>query len=194
MENTTYIKKGYIFSKLSYNTGLDKFHAKKDTDALYEPKAQYRKLNLNGNFNKTIYKFNYSLTLRGQYSYDNLFGSEQFSPSIRSYKDGCSSSDSGYQITNELKMNILDVLPFFKNKFVIFLMQGMQIGFFYDDGKIFPKTVDEIEEFSGYGYLLNIYRKFFSINTILGNTIKTGNINKKEKNTFSLSVNFNISF
>lgn len=194
LENTTYIKKGYIFFRFNYTKGLDEFNAKKDEDNSIEPKAQYRKLGFYGNFNKNIYKFNYSLSLRGQYSYDNLFGSEQFSPSIRSYKDGCSSSDSGYQITNELKMNLLEIFPFIKGKVINFFLQGVQIGFFYDDGKIFPKTVDEIEEYSGYGYLLNIYRKYLSVNTSLGNTIKTGNIDKKEKNTFSLSVNFSINF
>jgi hemolysin activation/secretion protein len=152
LENTFYLNKGAMFFRFSYYEGLDFWDAQKDDEYVkpQDPLAQYKKIGLSGYCNKNFSFLNYMLSFRGQYSYDNLFGSEQFSPNVRSFKDGCPSSDSGFNLNNEFKVKIINIMPFFKNNILNYILYNTNLGIFYDYGKIYAKSVDPTEEMSGY--------------------------------------------
>lgn len=57
----------------------------------------------------------YTLTFDSQYSFDTLYGSDQFSVggeyTVRGFRESNISGDIGYYIRNDLKINLLDLLP-----------------------------------------------------------------------------------
>jgi len=58
---------------------------------------------------------NYTLTFNGQYSYDTLYGTNQFSVggewTVRGFRENTISGDNGYNIRNDLRVNVEDLFP-----------------------------------------------------------------------------------
>ncbi|MDR0676404.1 MAG: hypothetical protein LBF97_05135 [Elusimicrobiota bacterium] len=199
LDNTFYMKQGSIFIKFNYIESLDRFGARKDEAGIQDgdPKAQYKKLGFNGYMSRrfSVFKFpiNYLISARGQYSYDDLFGSEQFSPSNRALKDGSISAETGYSISNDLKTSLINILPFFKNQLINKILNSMTIGVFYDIGFIYPKTYGDKARFEGYGLTLGGYIvEYVSFSCSYGNTMKVPDDLEHEKNVVNASINVSI--
>jgi hemolysin activation/secretion protein len=198
-DNTFYMKKGSAFARFSYVKGLNALGATKDPADIQdgEPKAQYQKITFSGYFSRrqTIFKFplNYSLSARGQYGFDDLFGSEQFSPMIRALKDGSIAAETGYSINNDLKANLINILPFFKGKTINTILNSLSIGIFYDIGYVYPKTYGDKESVEGYGFSFSGYfGDYVSFTCSIGSTTKVPQWLKHEKNVVSANLNVNI--
>jgi hemolysin activation/secretion protein len=201
LTNTIYLNKGTLFVKANYNRGLDNFDAKKDALNLEkgQPRAQYESLCINGyfsdrfNFPKTKFPISYMMNFKSQYSWNDLFGSEQFGASIRGFKDGGVSGESGYSSTNDFKTQFLNLLPFFRNKLVNNILKNSYIGLFYDIGSITPQTYGRTEIMSGWGVTLSgNFLKYINLNVSLANTIDVPKDVNAGTNVISASINVNI--
>ena len=138
VNNTVYTKYGMIIFKPSYKKGLGLFGAKTDTDVFAnsqmldsDPKLQYDLVKLyiyfssrlgvplltkDKNFHKrNLLPLHYSATVDSQYSFDTLYGIDQFSAggqySVRGFRDTTISGDNGFYIRNDLRANMIDMLP-----------------------------------------------------------------------------------
>ena len=58
---------------------------------------------------------NYTLTFNTQYSWNTLYGTDQFSIggeyTVRGFRESTISGDNGYNIRNDIKVNLLDLVP-----------------------------------------------------------------------------------
>jgi len=98
------------FAELVYHRGLKQFGALEDGDGGGEPRAQFDKYTLNLNYRSGFSAWGRSWYwhsgLRGQYSPDRLYSSEQFTlgtgNTVRGYKNLGLSGDSGVVATLEL--------------------------------------------------------------------------------------------
>jgi hemolysin activation/secretion protein len=201
MTNTLYLPRGTLFVKANYNRGLDTLDAKKDVldIAKGQPRAQYETFGISGYITERFYmpmtKFplNYMMNFKSQYSWNDLFGSEQFSPSVRGFKDGGLSGESGYGSSNDIKTPFINILPFFESKFVNNILASCSLGLFYDIGSITPQTYGRTEIMSGWGATFSgNFGKYVSLSISLANTIDVPTNVKDENNVVSLSLNASI--
>lgn len=101
---------GSVFAELTYHHGLKQFGALEDSDLNGGPEAQFEKYTLNLNYRTAFAALGrnwyWRSGLRGQYSDDRLYGSEQFTigtgGSVRGYKSLGLSGDSGAVTTQEI--------------------------------------------------------------------------------------------
>lgn len=101
-----------VFADLTYHRGLKVFGALEDESGLAgeEPRAQFEKYRLNLNYRTALaalgHNWYWRSSLRGQYSDDRLYSSEQFTigtgGSVRGYKSLGLSGDSGAVTAQEL--------------------------------------------------------------------------------------------
>lgn len=164
-DNTFYTKAGTIFIKPSYVQGLDVFDTRSDLKdiTVNESHAQYKLVKLYGyynmNFNipKTEIPLNYLFTLNSQLSQDTLYGTEKTSVggrySVRGFDENSISGDSGYHTRNDLKINVLSLLPtkLLNSKFltagqknnlsVANLLSKIHLTIFYDYGYVRNKNI-----------------------------------------------------
>ncbi|MDR1941824.1 MAG: hypothetical protein LBQ47_05820, partial [Endomicrobium sp.] len=132
LNNTLYTKFGTFMIKPSYQKGLNWFGAKSDSSVYpdgrmsdSDPKLQYDLLKMYLYFGTQfrvpflasvkkapIY---YTLTMDGQYSFDSLYGSQQFSAggqyTVRGFKESVISGDNGFYARNDLKISVFNFLP-----------------------------------------------------------------------------------
>lgn len=158
--NTIYHPMGLIIIKPSYQRGLDWFWAKKDIADIYdtEPHLQYDMLKLyiysNLQFNLGI-PFNWVLTADGQYSFQNLYGNDQFSIggewTVRGFRENVISGDNGFYVRNELRTSLDSLIPnaIKDSRFIKF-------GGDWSLGRALSKT--QIGIFGDYGYVENAHK------------------------------------
>jgi hemolysin activation/secretion protein len=201
LSHTVYLANGSLLVKANYVKGLDAFGAKKDPVSMQkgDPKAQYQTWGMSGyiferfNLPRTTFPLTYMMNFRGQYSGDDLFGSEQFGPSVRGFKDGGVSGETGFSISDDIKIQCINILPFFDNKLLNEILKSCSIGTFYDVGIAYPATYGKNETMSSWGITCSgNFSKYISANISLANAIDVPENIKTEKNEISLSVNANI--
>jgi hemolysin activation/secretion protein len=201
ISNTLYIKNGFLFTKLSYIKGLDILEALKDADDLTDgqPKAQYEAYNFTGsllksfNIPKTMFPLSYRMSFSSKYSDYDLFGTEQFTPDIRGFKEGAISGETGFSIKNDIEFKLIKTMPFIKNKFITKMLAGISVGCFYDIGRISHKTYGRDETISGWGYGMNgNITEYFSFSASISNSIEVPESLEKEKNVFDMNVNITV--
>jgi hemolysin activation/secretion protein len=119
LNNTIYTRCATLIIKPSYQKGLSWFGAKTDAD-IYGDKAivksgpllQYDMLKLYMYFNAQIRRcIYYSLVVDSQYSFNSLYGNEQFSAggqySVRGFRNSVISGDIGFYVRNGIRTNFL---------------------------------------------------------------------------------------
>jgi hemolysin activation/secretion protein len=175
-----------IYLRPSYSKGLKILNAKQDeiNQSGATPKAQFEYFKFYANFSKnlTIPKTEIPLTfsseIDSQYSKQTLFGSEQFSVggyySVRGFREGYITGDSGYYLRNKVNVNLGSLIaPFMKNKVAenqSFLSKNLvhlnKISFepFYDYGYTKYKYVDNGSDgrLSGAGLKTIFNSKYFT--------------------------------
>ncbi|MDR0423591.1 MAG: hypothetical protein LBH46_03295 [Rickettsiales bacterium] len=178
MNGTIYTKFGTIIIKPSYQRGLAWFGSKKDENHLQmlktEPKLQYDMLKLYFYYNRKInilFPINYTLTMDNQYSFDTLYGVNQFSVggeyTTRGFKNSNISGDNGYYIRNDLGVNLQQL---FSTTLLENLLIKTYLSVFYDYGYVKDKYADSSDEqynsrsgnMTGTGLALNYYGKHFN--------------------------------
>ncbi|HSQ97580.1 MAG TPA: ShlB/FhaC/HecB family hemolysin secretion/activation protein [Rickettsiales bacterium] len=214
LNNLIYTKFGTIIIKPSYQKGLSWFNAKKDDNDLLDTEArnQYDLVKLYAYYNTKVniplftksevkdkngqafkirnkLPLNYTLTFNSQYSWNTLYGTDQFSIggewTVRGFRNNTISGDNGYSIRNDLRVRLVDLLPncIINTKPMKFgnTIKGKQynlsindalsrttLSLFYDYGFIKDKygDSDDIEYNSQHGYMagtglaLNYYGKY----------------------------------
>jgi hemolysin activation/secretion protein len=120
--NTIYHPWGIIIVKPSYQRGLDLFGSREDPADIWptEPHLQYDMLRLylysSARFNLGV-PLIWNLTADGQYSFDNLYGTDQLSLggeyTIRGFRDSTISGDQGFYVRNDFRVPVWNVLPDF---------------------------------------------------------------------------------
>ncbi len=158
--NTIYHPMGLIIVKPSYQRGLDWLWARRDADDIFdtEPHLQYEMLKLylysNLKFNLGL-PFSWVMTADGQYSFDNLYGNDQFSIggewTVRGFRDNVISGDSGFYVRNELRTPLVGLIPG-----AITRQKFMNWGNDWSLNKSLPKT--QIGIFADYGYVANTHK------------------------------------
>lgn len=143
LNNIIYTKLGTIIIKPSYQKGLKYFNSKEDTSDLLniEPKLQYDLLKLYTYYNtkitlpsfkKKMISLNYTMSFDSQYSFDTLYGTNQFSVggeyTVRGFREQLISGDSGYYVRNDLRINLQQL---FSN-----ILAKTYLGIFYDYGYV----------------------------------------------------------
>lgn len=207
LTQTRYLQNGSLFVRVNYVRGLDILDAIKDSQDIKEDqaKAQYETFGLSGyitekfNMPTTNLPMTYMMNFRSQYSQDTLYGSEQFGPSVRGFKDGGVSAERGFSISNDMKTQVINVLPFFENKLVNKILSNCFLGVFYDFGMIkhaiSSTTYKEIDSLSGWGISLSgNFGKYLSFNISMANTIDLPSDEsvKDESNVVTCSLNANM--
>ncbi|MCL2145011.1 MAG: hypothetical protein FWH43_05940 [Endomicrobia bacterium] len=177
VNNTIYTKYGMLIFKPSYKKGLDWFGVKTDADVFAgssmadsDPRLQYDLVKLyvyfsgrfgvplltkdkNSQIRNKLSLF-YSITADSQYSFDSLYGTDQFSAggqySVRGFSESVISGDNGFYIRSDLKAGMLQLLPdivtekeFMKNKKTVLfgespdsLLAKTNLAIFYDFGYV----------------------------------------------------------
>jgi hemolysin activation/secretion protein len=198
LTHTVFLTRGSLFIKANYIQGLDSFGAKKDPIDLVkgDQKAQYHTWGMSGyiyerfNMPRTKFPLTYMMNFRGQYSKDDLFGSEQFGPSVRGFKDGGVSAETGYSVSDDIKIQCINLLPFFENKLLNEILKSCSIGTFYDVGVTYPATYGKNEVMSSWGITFSYsFDRYVSASCSLANAIDVPENIKTEKNEISFSVN-----
>jgi hemolysin activation/secretion protein len=208
--NIIYTPMGTLILKPSYERGLDWFGSKEDPDDILktEPHLQYDMVKLYGYYNTQInipmltttkgvdqsgeevevrdkLPITYTLSFDSQYSFNPLYGTNQFSVgglyTVRGFKEGNISGDSGYYIRNDVRVSTRHLLPesVLKADFMnwgaeeeMSLAQALArtyLSVFYDYGFVKNKydwTGDIYNSQSGYmsgtGAGLNYYGKYLN--------------------------------
>jgi hemolysin activation/secretion protein len=211
LNNVLYTKFGTLIIKPSYQKGLRWFGSKTDSDVYAnseiidsDPRLQYDLLKMyiyfSAQFNiplpsknaaqrKSSLPLSYNLTIDSQYSFNSLYGAEQFSAggqyTVRGFKDSVISGDNGFYIRNDLRINMLQALPdailqkealkrprtyLFKES-VNSLLSKTHLSLFYDFGyvankyeSVYDKQYDSQRgSMSGAGAALSFYGKYISV-------------------------------
>ncbi|MDR1124171.1 MAG: ShlB/FhaC/HecB family hemolysin secretion/activation protein [Elusimicrobiota bacterium] len=168
MTGTYYSRAGYLFSKLSLNKGLHAFGAPKDEDNLPQgaQKSQFTNLNLYLNYSKNISIFNYVFAADGQYSFDNLFPSEQMmiggEYSVRGFREHNAYGESGFTLRQDLKIPLSAIFGISRNEYLNRFLSTLYIGGFFDYGRVFPKTFGNAQSLAGAGGKITYYGKYLN--------------------------------
>ena len=85
---------------------------------------------------------------RAQYSRYDLLGAEQFGTSVRGFKDGGVSGESGFSISNDITAPLENCFSFIEDKNVKKALSYFSIGVFYDLGMIRPTTYGSAQTMS----------------------------------------------
>ncbi len=120
---TFFFNNSSLFLKPSLVKSLNIFDAKKDSSTLDRSAAhaEFRLLKFYGNYSHRFAlaqtPINYGLTFDSQFSNKTLYGNDRFSVggvySVRGFRDGSVSFDSGYSIKNEININLgRAILPY----------------------------------------------------------------------------------
>jgi hemolysin activation/secretion protein len=185
LNNVLYTKFGTLIFKPSYHKGLGLFGAKTDSRAHSgfdmvdsDPKLQYNLLKFYLYFNAPIniplltknqerqerntLPLFYNLTIDSQYSFDALYGNEQFSAggqySVRGFKESVISGDNGFYMRNDLRVSLLNIFPDILKETSVFKRKR---AFLFEES---PQTVLSKTQFSLFydlGYVANKYRTVY---------------------------------
>jgi hemolysin activation/secretion protein len=110
LPTTLYTKLGVFYFKPSYAQGVRAFDALRDKDHNYSQSAQFNAWKLYAYYTKNLWAVNYTATFDGQYTKDEMYGSEAFfiggEYTVRGFKEDSFQGDSGYAWRNDLSMNL----------------------------------------------------------------------------------------
>jgi len=193
LNNTFYVNNGIFIINPSINQGLDYFGALSDSASSQLQRAQYTSYSLYSYFTKNIWKVNYSLTLNGQYSEDQLFGSEQIfiggAYSVRGFRNVSIGGDKGFSARNEIKFKLNNIHQ---------ILKKLSITQFYDYGYVKSNALNsEMYNLSGTGLKLAFVSKIFNVDLTYARalnvpqTLKNQWLNQDGRDVVYLNVGMN---
>lgn len=199
MTGTYFSPIGSFFSKLSLNRGLPIFGAKKDTvKDKGVPKAEFTTIGLYLNFARNFGVFNYSLNLNGQYSFDDLFASEQImaggESSVRGFKEYNIFGESGFYARQDIKTPFATFIGMTENDYLNTMLQNLFIGAFFDYGFTAPKTYGHSASLAGTGGRISYYGKYLSGGFTYARALYSPAWVPAENNVFYFNVALNLTF
>jgi hemolysin activation/secretion protein len=164
-----------LFLKPSYSKALNILDAQKDNPNLAgnDAHAEFDMFEFYGNYVKKSQIFDtpisYNFSFDGQSSKQTLYGIDKFSiggiSSIRGFKEGTISGDSGYNFRNEVSVNFGQmILPYLSAEKSQSLTQlnRFSISPFYDYGQVRAKNGQTSGRLSGGGFKIGFNHKNFN--------------------------------
>lgn len=195
LTSTHYLKAGSLYTKLSYNKGLDSFDAAHNTGIKNSPKAQFDAYSFYAQFSTMFnmpvikLKSSYSLSLNSQYSTDILYGSEQISiggqGSVRGYKDEGVSGDSGGYLRNDLSWTLSNI---FKRNGIFNIFSGTNISLFADYGYARHDAYSQDYQLAGAGAGISYRMKYFNAGFSWARSVYNVNDLKDEGNVLYFNL------
>lgn len=194
LSSTFYLDNGVLYFNPTYNKGTKWFGALNDNHNNYTQEAQYEawKLYAYGSFN-LFNTATYTATFDGQYSQDELYGTEAFylggEYSVRGFRNEGVQGDSGYAFRNDLDFN-LGALAKSDNE----ILQGINFGPFIDYGYVHSNNEDiKSEILSGAGGKVSLKYKFFDASVGYATVLKKPKWIDENEAVY-LYAGFNFSF
>ncbi|MDR2413054.1 MAG: ShlB/FhaC/HecB family hemolysin secretion/activation protein [Rickettsiales bacterium] len=158
--NTIYHPWGILIVKPSYQRGLNLFGSRKDPSDIWptEPHLQYdmAKLYIYSSMKFDIgVPLTWNLTADGQYSFQNLYGTDQLSLggeyTVRGFRDSTISGDYGFYVRNDFRVPLGNLIPSFITDTRPFQWFGN-----WSLGSALDRT--SIAVFGDYGQVYNAYK------------------------------------
>lgn len=194
LSSAFYFDNGVLYLNPTYNKGTKWFGALNDNHNNYTQEAQYEAWKLYAYGSVNLFNVaTYTVTFDGQYSQDELYGTEAFylggEYSVRGFRNEGVQGDSGYAFRNDLDFN-LGALAKSDNE----ILQGINFGPFIDYGYVHSNNDDiKSEILSGAGGKVSLKYKFFDASVGYATVLKKPKwIDENE--TVYLYAGFNFSF
>jgi hemolysin activation/secretion protein len=200
LTHTQSFNAGSVYAKLSYFRGLDCFGALKNQSE-HVPLGQfyswslYAQYSRNFKFPLTSFKLNYLLGANGQYSPDILYSSEQIAiggqSSVRGFKEGGVSGDSGAYLRNNLSFNLSEI---FKRNGYFNLLSATKINTFLDFGYARHLAYSKDYTLGGAGAGISYNSKYFNASATWSKSVFNNAGLEYEGNVFYLSLEGKVYF
>jgi len=201
LTTTYYIGSSMLYGKLSYNQGLDLFGAVQNYNVPGSPKGQFSSLSLyaqySQNFRLPLIKLNtrYAFVANGQYSNDILYSSEQISlggqSSVRGFKAGSVSGNSGAYLRNDLTWTLADI---FQNNGPLNILAYTSISGFADIGYAYNGAYKENYTVAGAGAGAAFRTKNINASVYWGRAVYNKSYLSNEGNVIYFSIEGKIYF
>lgn len=172
-----FLNNATLLIKPSYLKSINAFDSKKDSAeaSSITPHGELNIAKLYVNFSKNFEyfskKFSYNLSFDGQQSSKKLYGIDQFSVggiySVRGFKNGSISGDSGYNIRNEFSIGLNQIFKSEKLQ-----LQRFSLTPFYDYGYVRAKGGDFNGSLSGAGAKISFFHSNFDASLTYSRPLK----------------------
>ncbi len=208
---TLFLDKATLFLRPSYSKSLKILDAQKDPARIPSGNAhaQFDIVKLYANYKKNLQlsqlPLTYNLVFDSQLSQQRLNGIDQFSVggiySVRGFKDGAISADSGYLLKNEVKFGVgKAVLPYLNQNNLPKLSQYLNyfsLTPFYDYGYTRAKGGVESGRLSGTGFRISFNNKNIEANLGFSWALSKSQLllqNRRENSAVYFNINSDFSF
>jgi hemolysin activation/secretion protein len=201
LTSTHYFKRGSLYTKLSYNKGLDMFDSARNAEIKNAPKAQFDSYNLYAKYSTPFkipllkLKSSYSAAVNAQYSPDILYGSEQISvggqSSVRGFKEGSVSGDSGGYFRNDLYWTLSDIAGIDGWQGVL---KKISLNGFIDYGYARHEAYGQDYQLAGSGAGISFGMKYFNASFIWSRSIYNVSYLEDEGDVLYFSIEGKIQF
>lgn len=199
LTGTYYLQSSMIYGKLSYYKGLEWFDAVKNFDIDDTPKGQFNSFSLYLQYSNFFsiplinLPVSYILSGNGQYSNDILYGSEQTSiggqNSVRGYKEGSVSGDSGFYLRNDLSCPISEIIGI---NGLWNILHDTKLSIFADYGYAKNNAYKEIYQLAGGGLGMAYRTKYFNASILWSKSIYNDSNLKDEGNVLYFNIELRI--
>lgn len=178
---TFFLDKDSLFLKPTYNKGLNVLNARKDDPNLSKKSAhaEFDVFKFYGNYSKKskVYEVpvSYNVSFDSQIAKQRLYGIDQFSVggiySVRGFKDGSIFGDSGYNLRNEVSVNLGKLFDLEKSPQFLSNLNRFSIAPFYDYGYIKSKAGQVEGRLSGAGFKLGFKHEYLNASLTVSRAI-----------------------
>lgn len=192
-----FLKNASLLLKPSYSKSIGALDSKQDRAGMAsrEAHAEFNIFKLYANYNRNFEyfskKFSYNLSFDLQQSNKKLYGIDQFSVggiySVRGFKNGSISGDSGYNIRNEITISLNQIFQSEK-----FLLHRFNLTPFYDYGYVRSKGGDFGGRLSGAGAKLSFYHQNFDASVTFSKPLQKSKLLNQADFRDSEAIFFNI--
>lgn len=192
-----FLKNASLLLKPSYSKSIGVLDSKRDRAGMPYNAAhgEFNIFKLYANYNRSFEyfskKFSYNLSFDLQQSNKKLYGIDQFSVggiySVRGFKNGSISGDSGYNIRNEVTISLNQIFQSEK-----FLLQRFNLTPFYDYGYVRSKGGDFGGRLSGAGAKLSFYHQNFDASVTFSKPLQKSKLLNQANFRDSEAIFFNI--
>ncbi len=195
VSNTFFLDNATLFLKPSYNKSLNILNSKQDNKNIsrFDPHAEVEIFKLYANYaNKFTMPYfessaSYNLTFDSQYSKQHLYGIDQISSggfySVRGVRSGAIYGDYGYNIRNEIKTNLGQViLPKMGDSGKDFAaLNYFSIAPFYDYGLIANRGVERGGRLSSTGFKIGFSKGMINSSLTFARVLTRSAVSKQNK-------------
>jgi hemolysin activation/secretion protein len=194
---TFFLKNATFFIKPTYSKAVDMFDSKQDASnaASFSPHAEFDIFRFYSNYTRDLEyfskKFSYNLVIDAQASAKRLYGIDQFSVggiySVRGFKNGSISGDSGYNLRNEISIGLGQIFNSEK-----WNLQRFSITPFYDYGYVRSKDGIFSGRLSGAGAKISFYHPNINASLTFSHSLSRSHLLQEKDYKDDKAIFFNI--